>query len=57
MSNENLKRKCNQMVEIMESCFDENNENDGLSFDERLQKKLKENREMKEFYEENNGFE
>lgn len=36
MVSEQFKRNINKAVEIIESCWDENNENDGLTFDERL---------------------
>lgn len=35
-----FKRKVDLAVEVIESCFDENNPNDNLSFDERLQRKI-----------------
>lgn len=35
-----FKRKVDLAVEVIESCFDENNPKDNLSFDERLQKKI-----------------
>ena len=34
-----IKMACDKMTEIIESCWDENN-NDGLSFDERLHQKM-----------------
>ena len=37
---EEFKRKVDLAVEVIESCFDENNPNDNLSFDERLQRKI-----------------
>ena len=43
MSRENFKRKCDELTDLMESCFDENNPDDGLTFDERLADKLNEN--------------
>lgn len=49
MVNEEFKRKINDMTELIESCWDENNPNDGLSFDERLEMKLNENPELKKF--------
>lgn len=49
MVNEEFKRKINDMTELIESCWDENNPNDGLTFDERLQKRLNENSELKKF--------
>lgn len=33
---EEFKKSCNAMTELIESCWDENNPNDGLTFDERL---------------------
>ena len=36
MSIEDFKRKVDKAVELIESCWDENNPNDGKSFDERL---------------------
>lgn len=38
---ENFKKKCDNLTNLIESCFDENPE-DGLTFDERLEKKLNE---------------
>ncbi len=35
---EDFKRKVDIAVELIESCFDENNIGDGLTFDERLDK-------------------
>ena len=49
MVNEEFKRKINDMTELIESCWDENNPNDGLTFDERLQKALNENPDLKKF--------
>lgn len=49
MVNEEFKRKIENMTQLIESCWDENNPNDGLSFDERLQKALNGNPELKEF--------
>lgn len=49
MTNEMFKRKCDKLTDLIESCWDENNPNDGLTFDERLQKALNENPELKEF--------
>ena len=37
-----IKAACDKMTEIIESCWDENNPDDGLSFDERLHKKMEE---------------
>jgi len=49
MVNEEFKRKINDMTVLIESCWDCNNPDDGLSFDERLEMKLNENPELKEF--------
>ena len=38
MVSERFKRNIARAVELIESCWDENNENDGLTFDERLDK-------------------
>ena len=38
MVSESFKRNIDKAVELIESCWDENNENDGLTFDERLDK-------------------
>lgn len=35
-----IKEACDRMTEIVESCWDENNPGDGLSFDERLHRKM-----------------
>lgn len=48
MSN-NFKRKCDDLTDLIESCWDENNPDDGLTFDERLQRKLAENPDLKKF--------
>ena len=42
MVSEQFKRNIDRAVELIESCWDENNENDGLTFDERLDKVIKE---------------
>lgn len=34
-----FKQSCEDMTELIESCWDENNPNDGLTFDERLELK------------------
>ena len=34
--NKDFKQSCDNMTELIESCWDENNPNDGLTFDERL---------------------
>lgn len=49
MTNEMFKKKCDNLCELIESCWDENNPDDGLSFDERLQRKLAENPDLKKF--------
>lgn len=36
----NMKKAADKMTEIIESCWDENNPDDGLSFDERLHQKM-----------------
>ena len=38
MVSERFKRNIDRAVELIESCWDENNPNDGLTFDERLDK-------------------
>ena len=38
MVSEQFKRDIDKAVELIESCWDENNGNDGLTFDERLDK-------------------
>lgn len=48
MSND-FKCKCDKLTELIESCWDENNPNDGLTFDERLNMKLSENPDLKKF--------
>lgn len=35
-----MKQACAKMNEIIESCWDSNNPNDGLTFDERLHQKM-----------------
>ena len=42
MVSEQFKRNIDRAVEIIESCWDENNPNDGLTFDERLNKVIEE---------------
>ena len=37
---ENIKERTEKLCKIIESCWDENNPNDGLTFDQRLEKKL-----------------
>lgn len=44
-----FEESCVDMTELIESCWDENNPKEGLSFDERLQRRLNENPELKEF--------
>lgn len=34
-----FKKSCDDMTELIESCWDENNPNDGKTFDERLAEK------------------
>lgn len=34
-----FKEDCNRMTDLIVSCWDENNPNDGLTFDERLMAK------------------
>lgn len=46
---EEFKKKCEALTKLIESCWDENNPHDGLTFDERLNKKLSENPELKAF--------
>lgn len=46
-----FKKKCNDLTELIESCWDENNPDDGLTFDERLAIKLSENPDLKKFSE------
>ena len=38
MVSESFKRNIDKAVELIESCWDENNDDDGLTFDERLDK-------------------
>ena len=42
MVSEQFKRNIDKAVELIKSCWDENNENDGLTFDERLDKVIRE---------------
>ena len=37
-----IKEACMKATEFIESCFDENNEDDGMTFDERLNKRMEE---------------
>ena len=39
MVSDEFKKSCNSMTELIESCWDENNPNDGKTFDERLAEK------------------
>ena len=48
MSND-FKCKCDKLTELIESCWDCNNPDDGLTFDERLENKLSENPDLKKF--------
>ena len=36
-----FKKSCNDMTDLIVSCWDENNPDDGLTFDERLKEKIK----------------
>lgn len=36
-----FEESCEDMTELIESCWDENNPDDGLTFDERLKNKIK----------------
>lgn len=40
-----FKRKCELATALIESCWDENNPNDGLTFDERLNKIIEDERD------------
>ena len=42
MVSEKFKQDIDMAVSLIESCWDENNDNDGLTFDERLDKVIKE---------------
>ncbi len=42
MLSETFKRNIDKAVELIESCWDENNPQDGLTFDERLDKVIRE---------------
>ena len=37
--NKDFKKSCDDMTKLIESCWDENNPNDGKTFDERLAEK------------------
>ena len=39
MMNKSFKESCEDMTELIISCWDENNPNDGKTFDERLEEK------------------
>ena len=39
MMNKSFKEACEDMTELIISCWDENNPNDGKTFDERLEEK------------------
>jgi hypothetical protein len=54
MVSEEFKKNIEDMTALIESCWDENNPNDGLTFDERLEMKLNENPELKKFSDEHN---
>lgn len=41
MVSEKFKQDIDKAVSLIESCWDENNENDGLTFDERLDKVIR----------------
>ena len=41
MKEKSFKQACNDMTRLIESCWDENNPDDGLTFDERLAMKVK----------------
>ena len=49
MVDEKFKKNIEDMTALIESCWDENNPKDGLTFDERLQRKLAENPDLKKF--------
>ena len=40
MVSEKFKQNCNAATDFIVSCWDENNPDDGLSFDERVQSRL-----------------
>lgn len=40
MVSERFKKACNEATDFIVSCWDENNPDDGLSFDERVQSRL-----------------
>lgn len=41
MVSESWKESVNRMTQLIESCWDSNNPDDGLNFDERLKEKIK----------------
>ena len=41
MTNKNFIESCENMTDLIVSCLDENNPDDGLTFDERLKEKIK----------------
>lgn len=41
MTNKNFIESCENMTDLIVSCWDENNPDDGLTFDERLKEKIK----------------
>ena len=42
MNMEDFKRRCEEATAFIVSCFDENNEKDGLTFDQRVELRAKE---------------
>ena len=42
MDEKSWKIKCDEATSFLESCFDENNKDDGMSFDERVKLRLDE---------------
>ena len=42
MVSEQFKRNIDKATDLIVSCWDENNPNDGLTFDERLEKAIRE---------------
>lgn len=51
MVSEEFKKNIEDMTALIESCWDCNNPDDGLTFDERLAIKLSENPDLKKFSE------
>ena len=41
MKLKSFEESCEDMTKLIESCWDENNPDDGLTFDERLAEKIK----------------